>query len=76
MTVAKYSFHFQQFFNFELFYPRFAVNMVPYTSVDEYTATITYNLLTEVQDGSQVDALRMALRAEGTTFSPYPDSLF
>lgn len=51
------------------FLTRFAVDISPSKEVTEYTATITYKLLTEGKDGKQnVDSLKLALRAEGMIF--------
>ncbi|XP_038560849.1 apolipoprotein B-100-like [Micropterus salmoides] len=45
---------------------KFAVDIQPSKEVSEYTATITYKLLSEGNDGYQkVDSLKLALRAEG-----------
>lgn len=39
---------------------------MPNEDISEYTATITYELLTEGKEGRQeVDSLQMVLRAEG-----------
>ena len=52
-----------------LFCPRFVLDIKSSKEVSEYTATIAYNLLSEGKDGRQkVDALTIALRAEGMSF--------
>lgn len=52
--------------NLGSFCPRFVVDIKPSKEVSEYTATISYKLLSEGKDGRQkVDSLKLALRAEG-----------
>ena len=49
---------------------RFAVDIQPTGEVTEYTATFSYELLSEGEDGhQQVDSLKMIMKAEGMSIS-------
>lgn len=48
---------------------RLAVELQPTGEVTEYTATLIYELLREGKEGRhKVDAIKVVLSAEGTTF--------